>query len=264
MAKDIEELVAGLQDFRSRSESIRELIAIGDAAVQPLVQALHGQKQEGAQWAILRCLGEMHARDAIAHIVPLLEDRRCRTAAHETLIRIVGEDLGPGGEAWLNWLQSAGGAEKRRGASVLLKHMSGYTDDRLMALALRDSGGPYEEAGTGKYVVHAPVDGGTQTVTVRMGGKDHEGSPIVVVYADCGPADPKEYEYALKRNFRMPYGALALRDTNKGPYFVMFNTILRDALSPLELKKSIFTVAERAAQVRRDLEESRRPDPGES
>ena len=262
---DFEQLVAGLRDFRARSESIRDLVAAGEAAIQPLTHALHSERQEGAQWAILRCLGALRARDAVTHIVPLLEDRRSRTAAHEALIRIVGQDLGPTGEPYLRWLQGAGGvAEDKPGATVLLRRMTGHTDDRLMFLALRGAGAEYESPGGGRYVVEVPVGKGRkQTTSVSLSAKDHEGSPIAVVYADCGPADPEHYEDALKRNFKMPYGAMALRDTSKGPYFVMFNTLLRESLSPLELNKSIFTIAERASRVMRDLEEGREPGSSE-
>ncbi|MDP6438514.1 MAG: hypothetical protein QGH74_02670, partial [Candidatus Brocadiia bacterium] len=231
-----------------------------------LIQALHSERLEGAQWAILRCLGALRARDAVTHIVPLLEDRRSRTAAHESLVRIVGQDLGPAGEPYMRWLQGAGEvAEEKPGATVLLKRMTGHNDDRLMFLALRGAGAEYESPGGGRYVLKVPVGKGrTQTAFVSLSTKDHQGSLIAVVYADCGPADPKHYEYALKRNFKMPYGAMALRDTNKGPYFVMFNSLLRESLSPLELNKSIFTIAERAARVMQDLEEGREPGSSES
>ena len=39
------------------------------------------------------------------------------------------------------------------------------------------------------------------------------------------------------------------------PYFVMFNTILRHGLSPIELRKSVFAVGERAARVHRQIRE---------
>ena len=66
---DFEQLVAGLRDFRARSESISDLVAAGEAAIQPLIHALHSERQEGAQWAILRCLGALRARDAVIDIV---------------------------------------------------------------------------------------------------------------------------------------------------------------------------------------------------
>jgi len=195
----------------------------------------------------------------------MLEDRRCRTAAHEALIRIVGQDLGPTGDPWLNWVQTTGAAkEHEAGGTIMLQRMKGHGDERLIALAMKDSGGSYDSAGQGRYAVRVPVGDVQQPVVVHLSGKDHEGSPIAIVYADCGPAHPEHYEYALKRNFKTPYGALAVRETPKGLFFVMFNTILREALSPLELRKSIFTIAECAARVKREMEAKREPAAGES
>jgi hypothetical protein len=262
VAKDIQELIDELADFRRRSAAIREIGAMGDSAVQPLIAALEASEQEGTRWAVLRCLGVLKARDAIPQIAQMLEDRRYRTSAHETLVRIVGEDLGESKEAWLNWVQGSGAAaDSAKGASALLRRMSGHTDDRLMALALKDSGASYKSAGHGRYLAEVPAEGATQPVSVRLDARDHEGSPICIVYADCGPADPQHYEYALKRNFKTPYGALAVRDSSDGSRFVMFNTIVREALSPVELRKSIFTVAERTARVKRDLESGAELDP---
>ena len=81
-----------------------------------------------------------------------------------------------------------------------------------------------------------------------------EGSDIVIVYADCGAARPDDYEPVLRRNPRMPYGAVALGGTAGTPRFVMFNTILRQGLNPAELRKSILTVGQRSDLVARDLE----------
>jgi hypothetical protein len=53
----------------------------------------------------------------------------------------------------------------------------------------------------------------------------------------------------------MPYGAVALRDREGEPRFVMFNSILRHGLSPVELRKSILAVGELADRFRRQLED---------
>lgn len=252
---EVETLVAQLRDFRSRSGAIRALVAGGDAAVGPLVGALGAETQEGARWAILRCLGELRAQAAVSHIAPLLDEPVHRAAAHQALVRIAGEDLGPMPEPWIKWARAAApGAPAERLDPAM--HMIGLEDDRLVALALKDSGASWRTGRGGSLIVEVPLskEGRVQEVMVDLRHKDHEGSSIVVVYADCGPAASEHYEYALRRNLKMPYGALAVRDREGAPCFVMFNTLLRDALSPLELKKSIFTVGERAAQIRRDME----------
>jgi hypothetical protein len=250
---EVKALVAQLRDFRSRSEAIKALVAAGKEAVAPLVEALAAETQEGARWAILRCLGELRASSAVYHVAPLLDEPSHRSAAHAALVRIVGEDLGPTPGPWIKWA----GEEAAPGESLAPEmHMTGFDDDRLVTLALKDSGASWHEKQTGRLAVDIPLGEGTgaQGVTVDLSRKDHEGSSIVIVYADCGPAASEHYEQALRRNLQMPYGALAVRDGKSGPCFVMFNTLLRDALSPLELKKSILTIAEHAARMKRDME----------
>jgi hypothetical protein len=201
-------------------------------------------------------LGELRAEEAVGHIAPLLEDRRYKSAAHEALISIVGEDLGPAPYSWLRWKQQGGATGKSRIFDPEM-HMRGLPDERLMELALRRFNAQWTRRGEGVYKVEVPLGGGEETheLTVHLNQKDHEGSQIVIVYADCGPAEEQHYEYALHRNLRMPYGALAVRKSSSGARFVMFNTLLREDMSPLELSKSAMAVAERAASVRRDLEE---------
>jgi hypothetical protein len=248
---EIETLIAQLKDFRSRSGAIRELVAAGSEAVGPLLDALRTETQEGARWAILRCLGELKAREAVPAIVPLLEDAACRAAAQEALVRIAGQDLGARPQAWLDWAARVGGA----GAVAPEMHMVGLSEERLIGLAIKGcAGAELRHKGSGLYTVQLQFKGGEkQEVSVNFNLKDHEGSPIVIVHTDCGRATPEHCEYALRRNFRMPYGALAIHDTDEGARFVMFNTLLLESLSPLELRKSALAIGQRAAHVKREL-----------
>lgn len=252
----IQQLIASLSDFRTRSEAIKRLETAGDSAVEPLIDALHGETQEGAKWAILRCLGELKAEAAVGHIAPLLEDRRYKSAAHDALVSIVGEDLGPAPYPWLRWKQQGGATSRESKVFEPEMHMTGLPDERLMELALEQFGAKWTKTGAGRYKVEIPIGEAEdkQNLTVNLDQKDHEGAQIVIVYADCGEATEEDYAEALRRNLRTPYGALAIRDSASGPRFVMFNTLLREDMSPLELSKSALAVAEHAADVRRDLQ----------
>jgi hypothetical protein len=126
-------------------------------------------------------------------------------------------------------------------------------DDRLVELALEGSNAGLHRESAGRYAIEFTFEGRRQEVSVLFGSTDHEGSEVVIVYANCGEASPEHYEKALRLNLKMPYGAIALRDTGGKPCFVMFNTILRQGLSPVELRKSILTVAERSARAGRQL-----------
>jgi hypothetical protein len=253
--QDINQWIADLRQFRTRSEAISRLVEAGSGAVQPLLRALGQEGQEGAKWAILRCLSDLRAKEAVSYVAPLLEDSHFRSAAYDALVKIAGEDLGPAVQPWLRW---ARGDSQSAPAAAPMKpemHMTGLPEARVMELAVENCDAVCRQQGEGRYVVQVKVAAGqTQELDVSFGLKDHEGAPIAVVFTNCGPADPQHYEYALRRNLRMPYGALAIRDGRGGPQFVIFNTLLREDMSPLELRKSITDIAERAAMVRRELE----------
>ncbi|MHC4789225.1 MAG: hypothetical protein ACYS8K_08515, partial [Planctomycetota bacterium] len=210
---------------------------------------------EGARWAIVQCLGELHAEVAMPAVASLLEDDNYRTVAHEALLKIVGRDLGPLPGDWLRWAERHALETGKSLATVMEGGAEEQvSDERLIELALEGTVATYHEEAQNRYAVDLPLGGGQrQQVAVIFGAADHEGAEIVIVYSDCGEARSEHYELVLRRNLRMPYGAIALRDISGRPSFVMFNTILRHALSPVELRKSIFAVGERAHRVERQL-----------
>lgn len=264
-AEQMRELIESLENFRTRSEAIRRLVARGEEAVEPLIEALRESSQEGARWSILRCLGELGAEEAVPHIAPLLEDRRYRSPAHDALVKIVGEDLGPAAQSWLRWAQHGGRGRAGTPFRRPEMHMTGLPDERLIELALDGCDAEWSAEGQRRYGIGLRPEGceEAQELTVDLGRSDHEGSEIVIVYTECGAARQEHYEYALRRNMRMPYGALAVHGRGGQARFVMFNTLLREDMSPLELRKSVVAIAERAARARADIEEETDADPGE-
>ena len=245
--QNAKELIGQLANFRRRSEATDRLVALGNQAVAPLLVALATEENEGARWAILNCLGQIGAPEAVPALAACLEEDAFQTVAHDALVRIVGRDLGAVAGPWLRPevvqdVSAARGVEAPAGEDL--------TDADLVAQALQGSGASAIEEAKGRYVVDVPVSGGRRrSVSVTFGQSDHEGSPVVIVFADCGKARPESYEAALRLNLKMPYGAVALRDVGGEPQFVMFNTILRAALTPEGLHKSIFVIAERSDRV---------------
>ncbi|MGD2175027.1 MAG: YbjN domain-containing protein [Candidatus Brocadiaceae bacterium] len=244
--EQIKGLIDRLRNFRTRSQARRRLVALGPEAVGPLLAALEEESNEGAKWTILNCLGELGADRAVPVIAPYLEKADYQTVAHDALVKITGRDLGLVPRAWLRGLAEEEAARPPSEGEL--------SDERLLELSLEGSGAEWNDRGEGRCLVELPIaEGRRREVTVCFGAEDHEGSPIAIVYADCGEAHPEDYETVLRNNMRMPYGAVALRDVGGQPYFVMFNTILRKGLSPTELRKSIMTVGERAERVQRQL-----------
>ncbi len=241
----LQELIAQLRNFRTRSRAADRLLAMGQQAVGPLLEALEEESQEGARWAMLNCLGDLAAEEAVPTIARYLGEPDYQTVAHDALVKITGRDMGLVARDWLRLVgeRAPGRAEQAQ-----------LSDRRLIELSLENSEARLAEESEQRYAVSLPVaPGRRRDVSVLFGLADREDSPIVVVYCDCGEAAPEHYETALRRNLRMPYGAVALRDVGDKPHFVMFNTILREGLSPTELRKSIFTVGERAERVAEDI-----------
>ena len=251
-----EALIAQLRNFRTRSVAGDALVAMGPAAVQPLLDALEAESSEGARWAMLKCLGEIGAAEAVPALVRYLEDDDYQTVAHEALIRIARRDAGPLAADWLRWLeeQQAGAEQGSSAPSPGGATRESLTDAGLLELALQHSRTEWREESPGRYAVSVPLkSGASSSVTVAFGGNDHEGAEIVVVYSVCGKARPEQYETVLRENLRMPYGAVALREAGGELHFVTFNTILRKDLSPVELRKSIMAVGQSSERVRNRL-----------
>jgi len=245
-------LIEQLRDFRLRSRAADGIVALGKKAVPALLDALEQEGHEGARWAIMSCLGELRSPRAVPALTACLEDANYQGVAHEALAKIAGRDLGPLPDEWLRWArQFAPGSDETTVAEI-----ESLTSHKLVELAVEDSVATWREDEPDRFKISLPLGGGqVQEVSVVFGSTDHEAGEIVIVFSDCGAAHADYYEAALRRNLRMPYGAMALRDIGGQPYFVMFNTILRHGLSPIELRKSIFAIGERAARVHRQIRE---------
>ncbi len=243
---EIAALVEQLRSFRTRGSAARRLAEFGKAAVPALVAALEDDAFESARWTVLNCLGELDAEEAVPALAGFLSNPDYQVVAHDSLVRVTGQDFGLVAEGWLRWV-------RREQVSPPPKPED-LPDDQLLELALEGVGATWRPQGENRYAVDYPVAGGrTREVVVVFGVTDHEGEPAVVVYCNCGEADPERYEAVLRSNLRVPYGAYALRDIGGKPHFVMFNTVLRQALSPVELRKSIAVVADRSDRMRDDI-----------
>ncbi len=246
-------LIAELKSFRTRSRAANELMALGEAAVRPLRDALADDDLMDARWTIVNCLGATGSASAVPDLAALLGQGEYHTVAHEALVRMAGRDLGPTPRDWLRWAQEEAA---RTGGPSGESHAAeaALSDEELMKEAVRRTGADCRADEENRYVVDVPLGGGkSQPVSAIFGASDHEGAQIVIVYSDCGEADPEHYETVLRRNLRMPYGAVALRDIDGTSCFVVFNAILRHALSPVELRKSILAIGEGADRVRRQF-----------
>jgi hypothetical protein len=245
-------LVGQLRSFRTRSAAADELVAMGEDAVSLLTRALEQEDMEPARWTILNCLGMIGAKAAVPVLAKYLDEADYQAVAHDALVRITGHDLGLVPADWLREVHGEGAAG--RTCETSREEGSELDDPALMEFALEGTGTRCSREGESRYTILVDVGAGhARDVTVVFGTQDHEGSDIVIVFCDCGRARPEHYETVLRGNLHMPYGAVALRDVRGEPHFVMFNTILRAALSPVELRKSILTIARRSDRVGKQI-----------
>lgn len=239
-------LIERLKGYRTRKAAADALIAAGADVVPALVDALGHDELADAHWTVVNCLGEIGEQSAVPAVAQLLEEPDFQTVSHDALVKMTGRDLGPMTRDWMNWFQQEGASGPSK-LSIGTQAQVAIPNDELVARAVEGADGEWREEAQDKFAVDLPVDGGgNRRVSVVFGGTDSEGSEIVVVYTICGEAKPEHYEIVLRNNLRMPYGAMALRDINGVPNFVMFNAILRHGLTAVELRKSITTVGNRA------------------
>lgn len=247
MTSDVADLMRQLRDFRTRARAQDRLIDLGASAVEPLIQALT-DRSEAVRWSAVRCLGEIGDLRAAPPLVRLLSDESIKGAAAEALQSLTGEKLGPDSGAWEAWLhgQTTGRAKEETPGSA-------ERDRQFLAEALKGLDATVSTAKDGYAAVIGLENGRSQKVRIVLGKTDTDGCPIIICYSECGPARPEVFEWALRKNLTMPYGALGIRDSQSGPVLVMFNTHLKESTSTKELRKSVLAIARRADSVEKAL-----------
>ncbi len=89
---------------------------------------------------------------------------------------------------------------------------------------------------------------------VYLENSDHRGRERVLsVYSICGPATPDFYAEALRLNAEIVHGALAVREIDGIPHFVMLNNYPRATVDAEEIRRSILDAAYHGDAVERRL-----------
>ena len=250
MADDaLRALVGELRSFETRSRAMRGLVWAGKDAVPALSEAL-SDRQGSVRWAAGKCLADIGDAQAAGPLIQRLDHDEDRTWAMEFLARLTGEGLPADPGAWKSWWQAR---QKSEAGSPSGPPHEEWEDEDL----LKEAASGLEakiRSGDGVFSLTLPVRKERhQEVMVLTRQKDSDGSPLVIVYSACGPAAADNFEWALRMNLTLPYGSIAVRDLEGNPAFVMFNTLLRVALTPLELRKSIVTVAAKSDEIEETL-----------
>ena len=79
------------------------------------------------------------------------------------------------------------------------------------------------------------------------------GERLLSVFSVCAPAEPKNFEFALRMNDRLSYGSISIRDVNGDPMFVMNRTFARDHVCAADLREAMLEIARRSDRVEQQL-----------
>ena len=246
---NVENLVKQLRDFRTRSNAQSELVDIGEPAVPALIQALQS-KIDGVRWAAATCIGKIGDVRAAPALVELLKDDQMSSIAANTLRQLSGEDLGDDYYDWRAWLNRQGLSTASEGPAAAVEEIS---PKALVIAALKDVEAKRVETKEGFDLTLSVAGGRKQKVKVILNAKDSDGSGLTIVYSECGPAREEIYEWALRKNFHISYGSIAIRDIDNRPTFVIFNAHLTQTATPQDLRKSILDIAQRADSIEKAL-----------
>ncbi len=235
--QEISRLLDELHDPRTRRSARQKLVAA--RAVGPLVECL-ASGNESVAWAAVESLGELRAREAVEPLIGMVERGNLALDACEALVRITGQDHGADAKRWR--------------AAVANLPGDGELD---VAQCVKQTGELLGVEPTGSAAAYqfrlALPEGRRQRVAVFFDQKDSDGQKLVVVYSECGPANPKHYEAVLRKNLSIPAGAFAIRDIDGKPSFVMVDALPADMVTPRALAKRIENIAARADGVEKSL-----------
>jgi serine/threonine protein kinase len=79
------------------------------------------------------------------------------------------------------------------------------------------------------------------------------GEPLLSVFSVCAPAEPKNYEFALRLNDKLTHGSISLRNVNGQAMFVMNRTFSRDNVCTTEVRAALLDIARRSDKVEQQL-----------
>lgn len=110
-----------------------------------------------------------------------------------------------------------------------------------------------QQGGRDQFRILVPVPGDRlQEVYIEVSeGRKRE--RLLRVYSVCAPADPKNFEFALRTNSELTHGGLSIREVHGAPMFVMTRTFARSTVAPSDLRAAVMEIARRGDWVEQQL-----------
>jgi hypothetical protein len=245
MSMERDELRRGLRNFQTRARMIEAAIDEGEGCIETVLPLLH-DRSEAVRWSAIRILTEVGDERAIGPLVAVVERGKNVTDAHNALCTISGKDFGADAKAWRQWLLEDPDLRATATDGML-------SDESLLAAAIE--GLPVTVSGSGQeYALTVSLaEDRSQQVWIDFSKKDNDDQAIVQLCTPCGDADEVRYEWALKLNMAIPYGAIALAQLEGKQCFAMVDSYLRATCDPEDLAKSLMSLAEQGDAIEKAL-----------
>ena len=127
-------------------------------------------------------------------------------------------------------------------------------DVRSLVRQVISSNGWQAQENGDRWTIQIPIGSlRKQRVEIDFNAKDDEGHSIVAVTSVCGPFNEKNATALLSYNTRLVHGAFAVIDGSSGKQVVVRANQLADTADPLELTRTITSVAWQADKVEEKL-----------
>ncbi len=245
MNMERDELRRGLRNFETRARMIEAAIDEGEGCIETVLPLLH-DRSEAVRWSAIRILTEIGDERAIGPLVGVLERGKNETDTLNALCTISGEDFGTDIKAWRQWLLEDPELRATATDGIL-------SDESLLAAAVE--GLPVTVTGSGQeYALNVTLpEDRSQQVWVDFSKTDNDDQAIVQLCTPCGDADTVRYEWALKLNMSIPYGAIAVAELDGKRCFAMVDSYLRATCDPEDLAKSLMSLAEQGDAIEKAL-----------
>ena len=242
---DSDELRRGLRKFQSRAMVIEAAIDEGEGCIDVILPLLH-DRNESVRWSAIRILTEIGDGRAIAPLVGVIERGKNVTAALNALTTISDQDFGSDTKAWRAWLLEDPDLRATASEGIL-------SNEALVTAAIE--GLPATISGDGDaYAATVTLeDGRTQEIWIDFSKSDGGEQAIVQLCTPCGEADPPRYEWALKLNMSIPYGAIALAELDGSQCLAMVDSYLRATVDPEDIAKSLMSLARQGDAIEKAL-----------
>lgn len=235
----------GLRNIKTRSDTITQVSSAGTPMVDEVLPLLQ-DRNEAVRWCAIRILSEIGDNSAVGALITLLEQSKNASTATNALRSITGQEFGDNPDDWRDWASKDKEVRNEAGGAIL-------SDQDLVTEATRDL--PAEVTGSGlTYTVKVSLpDNRKQDVWIDLAQKDSDGRPIVQLCTPCGEADPTKYEYALKLNMSITFGAVSLALMENKLYFAMVDSYMRKTIHPQDVAESIMSLAKHGDSIEKTL-----------